>query len=179
MNTITDSIHQACNAQTTLDTPLGALLIVRTAKGLAGAWFEGQKHHPEAFDVPVRADDELLERAAEQLRAYFAGERCTFALPLDLHGTAFQLAVWAALIDIRRGSTASYSAIAKVVGNAPAVRAVGAAIGRNPVSLIVPCHRVVGSDGSMTGYAGGVERKRALLAIERASESRSVPTLST
>jgi methylated-DNA-[protein]-cysteine S-methyltransferase len=168
MNTTTDSIRRACTAQTTLATPLGPLLIARTAEGLAGAWFEGQKHHPGPLDSPKRANDELLMRAAEQLRAYFAGKRISFALPLDLHGTAFQRAVWAALIAIRSGSTASYGAIAKAVGSASAVRAVGGAVGRNPLSVIVPCHRVVGSDGSMTGYAGGVERKRALLAIEHA-----------
>ncbi len=168
MNTTTDSIRQACTAQTTLVTPLGPLLVARTAKGLAGAWFEGQKHHPGPFDSPERADDALLKRAADQLRAYFAGERCSFTLPLDLHGTAFQRAVWAALIAIRSGSTSSYGAIAKAVGSAAAVRAVGGAVGRNPISVIVPCHRVVGSDGSMTGYAGGIERKRALLALELA-----------
>lgn len=168
MNTTTDSIRRACTAQTTLTTPLGPLLIARTVNGLAGAWFEGQKHHPGVFDAPERADDELLRRAADQLRGYFAGERSRFALPLDLHGTAFQRAVWAALLAIPGGSTASYGAIARAVGSASAVRAVGGAVGRNPVSVIVPCHRVVGTDGTLTGYAGGVDRKRALLALEHA-----------
>ena len=163
------TITLACTAQTTIATPLGKLLLVRTARGLAGAWFEGQKHHPEAFTALRRPDDELLRRTAEQLHAYFAGERAAFDLPLDLLGTPFQRAVWQQLIAIPAAGTASYGAIAKALGQPAAVRAVGGAVGRNPVSVIVPCHRVVGSDGSMTGYAGGVDRKRALLALESAA----------
>ncbi len=169
MNTTTDSIAQACTAQTTIATPLGALLLVRTAKGLAGAWFEGQKHHPEPLSAARRPDDELLRRAANQLHDYFAGERDSFDLPLDLHGTAFQRNVWQHLLAIPPAGTTSYGAIAKALGSASAVRAVGGAVGRNPLSVIVPCHRVVGSDGSLTGYAGGVERKRALLKLEHTS----------
>ena len=168
MNTTTDSISLACTAQATIATPLGGLLLARTAHGLAGAWFEGQKHHPEPLAAALRPDDELLRRAADQLREYFAGEREGFELPLDLHGTAFQRAVWQQLLAIPSAGTTSYAAIAKALGNASAVRAVGGAVGRNPVSVIVPCHRVVGVDGSMTGYAGGVDRKRALLDLERA-----------
>lgn len=168
MNTTTDSIHRACTAQTTVPTPLGELLLARTALGLAGAWFEGQKHHPEPLAAPRRPDDELLRCAAEQLQAYFAGERHAFDVPLDLHGTPFQRAVWQALLAIPAGSTCSYGAIARSLQAATAVRAVGGAVGRNPVSVIVPCHRVVGGDGSLTGYAGGVDRKRALLELERA-----------
>ena len=115
-----------------------------------------------------RPDDALLREAADQLHAYFAGERDAFELPLDLHGTGFQRAVWRALLKIPGGRTRSYGEIARALGSAAAVRAVGGAVGRNPLSVIVPCHRVVGSDGSMTGYAGGVERKRALLELERA-----------
>jgi len=169
MNTTTDSIAQASTAQTSIATPLGKLLLVRTAKGLAGAWFEGQKHHPEPLGVVHRPDDELLRRASDQLHEYFAGERDGFDLPLDLHGTAFQRSVWQQLLAIPPSGTTSYGAIATAIGNASAVRAVGGAVGRNPVSVIVPCHRVVGTDGSMTGYAGGVDRKRALLALERAT----------
>ncbi len=169
MNTTTDSIARACTAQTTLATPLGELLLVRTHKGLAGAWFEGQKHHPEPLAAVHRPDDELLRRAADQLREYFSGERDHFELPLDLHGTAFQRAVWAQLLAIPAAGTTSYGAIATALANASAVRAVGGAVGRNPLSVIVPCHRVVGTDGSMTGYAGGLDRKRALLELECAS----------
>jgi methylated-DNA-[protein]-cysteine S-methyltransferase len=168
MNTTTDSIAQACSAQTTITTPLGQLLLARTAKGLAGAWFEGQKHHPETLTAVRRADDELLRHAADQIHEYFAGERDSFDLPLDLHGTAFQRSVWQRLLAIRTGGTTSYGAIAKALGSASAVRAVGGAVGRNPLSVIVPCHRVVGTDGSLTGYAGGVDRKRALLLLEGA-----------
>ncbi len=160
----------ACTAQTTIDTPLGKLLLARTAKGLAGVWFEGQKHHPAPLAVARRPDDTLLRRAADQLHAYFCGEALVFDVPLDLQGTPFQRSVWQALLAIPGGETRSYGEIAKVLGTASAVRAVGGAIGRNPVSVIVPCHRVVGSDGSLTGYAGGVDRKRALLALEHATE---------
>ena len=171
MTTLTmDSIHTNCIAQTTITTPLGRILLARTAKGLAGAWFEGQKHHPGPLIAVRRPDDALLREAADQLHAYFAGERDAFDLPLDLHGTGFQRAVWRALLTIPGGRTRSYGEIAKELGTAKAVRAVGSAVGRNPVSVIVPCHRVVGSDGSLTGYAGGVDRKRALLALERATE---------
>jgi methylated-DNA-[protein]-cysteine S-methyltransferase len=166
MNTTTDSIRAACTAQTTIATPLGKLLLARTERGLAGAWFEGQKHHPGPLDAVRRPDDALLREAADQLHAYFAGERDAFDLPLDLHGTGFQRAVWRALLTIPGGRTRSYGEIARALGAPAAVRAVGGAIGRNPLSVVVPCHRVVGSDGSMTGYAGGVERKRALLALE-------------
>ena len=169
MNTTTDSIAQTCTAQTTIATPLGKFLLVRTAKGLAGAWFEGQKHHPEPLTAARRADDELLRRAADQLHEYFAGERDRFDLPLDLHGTAFQRSVWQQLLAIPASGTTSYGAIAKALGSASAVRAVGSAVGRNPLSVIVPCHRVVGTDGSLTGYAGGVDRKLALLDLERAA----------
>ena len=168
MNTTTDSIHAACTAQTTIATPLGPVLLARTTLGLAGAWFEGQKHHPGSLPAPQQPDDALLRRTADQLHAYFAGDGAHFDLPLDLHGTPFQRAVWQALLGIPAGSTRSYGEIAKATGTASAVRAVGGAVGRNPVSVIVPCHRVIGGDGSLTGYAGGVERKRALLRLERA-----------
>ena len=171
MNTTTDSIHSACTAQTTITTPLGKLLLARTARGLAGVWFEGQKHHPEPLAALRRPDDELLRRAAGQLHAYFAGARGGFDVPLDLHGTPFQRAVWQALLAIPPGSTRSYAEIAKALDAAKAVRAVGGAVGRNPLSVIVPCHRVVGSNGALTGYAGGVDRKRALLELERTLEA--------
>ena len=171
MNTTTDSIHRACTAQTTIASPLGPLLLARTARGLAGVWFEGQQHHPGPLAAPQRPDDELLCRAADQLHAYFAGERTPFDMPfdvpLDLHGTPFQRAVWQALLAIPHGATRSYGEIAKALDAPSAVRAVGSAVGRNPVSVIVPCHRVVGSGGALTGYAGGVDRKRALLELER------------
>jgi len=169
MSTVIDSIHNACTAQCTVDSPLGPVLLARTAKGLAGAWFEGQKHHPGALAAPDQPEDPLLKAAAAQLQRYFAGEAVAFDLPLDLLGTAFQKSVWQALLAIPLGSTSSYGDIARGVAAASAVRAVGGAVGRNPVSVIVPCHRVVGRDGSLTGYAGGTDRKVALLSLEGAA----------
>jgi methylated-DNA-[protein]-cysteine S-methyltransferase len=170
MSLTLETIQRQCTAQAIVDTPLGPLRLVRTASGLAGAWFEGQKHHPGELAATERPNDPLLQRAATQLRRYFAGAAATtFELPLDLLGTDFQRAVWAALLRIPAGATCSYGDIARAIGTPQAVRAVGAAVGRNPVSLIVPCHRVVGSDGALTGYAGGIERKQALLALERAA----------
>ena len=173
MSHVTDSIRTACTAQCTVSSPLGPVLLARTAKGLAGAWFEGQKHHPGVLAAPERPDDPLLKKAAAQLQRYFAGKATAFELPLDLLGTAFQQAVWRALLAIPAGSTSSYGDIARNVAAASAVRAVGGAVGRNPVSVIVPCHRVLGSDGSLTGYAGGIDRKLALLELEGAALRRS------
>jgi len=142
------------------------MLLARTRNGLAGVWFEGQKDHPGPLAAPQAPNDPLLRAAAAQLAAYFAGRSTRFDLPLDLHGTPFQRSVWQALLGIPSGRTCSYGDIARQLGSSQAVRAVGAAVGKNPVSVIVPCHRVVGSDGSLTGYAGGLERKRALLRLE-------------
>jgi methylated-DNA-[protein]-cysteine S-methyltransferase len=153
-------------AQARVATPLGPLLLARSARGLAGAWFDGQKHHPGELDAPECPDDPLLLQAAAQLLTYFAGERTSFDVPLDPHGTDFQRSVWEALQRIGSGHTRTYADIARELGNPSALRAVGAAVGRNPVSVIVPCHRVLGSDGSLTGYAGGLHRKEALLALE-------------
>jgi len=161
-----DKLHKLCTAHATVITPLGAVLIARTASGLAGLWFEGQKYHPGPFAAPECPDDPLLHEAALQLQRYFAGAAAAFTLPLDLHGTPFQRTVWQALLQIPAGRTLSYGELARTLGAPRAVRAVGAAVGRNPVSVVVPCHRVIGQDGSLTGYAGGVPRKRALLALE-------------
>ena len=166
MNKLAETLNACCTAQRVIDTPLGPVRIARTARGLAGLWFEGQKHHPGELQVPHRDDDPLLREAARQIAQYFAGERSDFELPLDLPGTPFQLSVWQALLRIPAGNTRSYGTVAMDVGAPAAVRAVGAAVGRNPASLVVPCHRVLGRDGSLTGYAGGVERKQALLALE-------------
>ncbi|MEO7056808.1 MAG: methylated-DNA--[protein]-cysteine S-methyltransferase [Caldimonas sp.] len=159
-------------AQHRFASPLGPLLLARTEAGLAGAWFENQKHHPVAIDAPERADDPMLADAAAQLVAYFSGTRPAFDLRLDLYGTDFQRAVWAELLRIDSGSTCSYGSIARRLGAPAASRAVGAAVGRNPVSVIVPCHRVVGASGALTGYAGGIERKTALLRLEAEGAAR-------
>jgi methylated-DNA-[protein]-cysteine S-methyltransferase len=168
MTYATDSIRTTCTAQTVYRSPLGPLLLARTPVGLAGAWFEGQRHHPPRLDAPEVANDPLFERVADQLEHYFAGSLQAFDIPFDLQGTPFQRVVWQALLAIGAGTTRSYGDIARAIGRPVAVRAVGAAVGRNPISILVPCHRVIGSDGSLTGYAGGVERKVALLRLESA-----------
>lgn len=153
-----------------IDSPLGPVLLARTPQGLCGAWFEGQRHMPDpshfAPDL-ARPGDPLLQAAARQLQAYFLGQRQHFDLPLDLSaGTPFQQSVWRALLQLAHGQLGSYGALAQGLGKPTATRAVGAAVGRNPVSVIVPCHRVLGSTGQLTGYAGGLWRKQALLQLE-------------
>lgn len=148
---------------------LGAMLLARTEHGLCGAWFVGQKHFPTGLAGQEAPHDALLQSAATQIDAYFARRRKTFDLPLDLsRGTPFQQSVWQALLDIPCGQTLSYSALAQRLCQVRAVRAVAGAVGRNPLSLVVPCHRVLGANGSLTGYAGGLERKSALLRLEGA-----------
>jgi methylated-DNA-[protein]-cysteine S-methyltransferase len=171
MNATTDSIRRTATAQYTMTTPLGQLLLVRTARGLAGAWFEAQKHHVGELPAPHLPNDDVLSTAVRQLSEYFDGQRHMFDLPLDLHGTSFQQKVWQQLLAIPSHGTCTYGDIAKALASPSAVRAVGGAVGRNPVSVIVPCHRVVGTDGSMTGYAGGVHRKVALLKLERVART--------
>ena len=152
-----------------IDSPLGPLTLAATDAGLAGAWFEGQRHWPDTRGWHEDDAHPVLQEAATQFADYFAGRRTRFDLPLDLsHGTAFQQAVWQALLTIPPGRTVSYGSLSADIGKAAAVRAVGAAVGRNPISVIVPCHRVLGADGSLTGYAGGIERKSALLQLEGA-----------
>lgn len=155
-------------AQTRVDTPLGPMTIAATEHGVAGLWFDGQAHHPGPLEVPALASQRFLVQAGEALAAYWRGDggAAFGTLPLDLLGTPFQRAVWQALRGIAAGRTATYAEVALRAGAPAAVRAAGAAIGRNPVSVIVPCHRVIGTDGRLTGYAGGLERKRALLALE-------------
>ena len=159
--------------QTRWTSPLGPMVLAATPRGLAGAWFEGQRHEHDHSAWPAAPDHPTLRAAAAQLAEYFAGQRQHFDLPLDMSGgTAFQQAVWRALTQIAPGSTTRYGALAAQLGQPTAVRAVGAAVGRNPVSVIVPCHRVLGADGSLTGYAGGLPRKQALLALEGAVSAR-------
>ena len=170
-------LHQNATAQLSIDSPLGPLLLVRTAQGLAGVWFDGQAHHPGELAAPTLPADPLLRRAAQHLRRHFGGAVGTpFDAPLDLQGTPFQRRVWQALLQIDSGMTRSYGEIAAQVGTPNAARAVGAAVGRNPISVIVPCHRVLGAGGALTGYAGGLARKVALLEIERRSTRRASST---
>lgn len=160
----------ASTVQTHDDSPLGLVIVAATDRGLAGLWFEGQRHLPDTSGWPHAPEHPVLVQAVAQLRDYFAGRRTQFELPLDLQGgTAFQRSVWQALLAIPRGATTSYGALSESVGRPSAVRAVGAAVGRNPISIVVPCHRVLGRHGALTGYAGGLERKSALLGLERAT----------
>lgn len=156
--------------QSRYESPLGPVTLAASDAGLAGLWFEGQKHFPApAQSWPQQPAHAVLQEAAKQLTAYFAGQRSHFDLPLDLRtGTAFQQAVWQALVQIPCGTTCNYAALSQAIGRPSAVRAVGAAIGRNPLSVVVPCHRVMGSGGALTGYAGGLDRKSALLRLEGA-----------
>ena len=154
-------------AQAELDTPIGAMTALASERGLVGLWFHGQAHHPGAFDAPTRPDAPAIVAARRWLDAYWSGRAIdTAEVPLDLQGTPFQRAVWQALRAIAAGRTRSYGELAAAAGSPAAVRATGAAIGRNPVGVIVPCHRVIGSNGSLTGYAGGLPRKQALLQHE-------------
>ena len=162
----------------TLDSPIGPLFIGGTAEGLARVDFIADasplaaclaRFEAERGESAVRggrAGEEVCAEALRQLRAYFADERLAFDLPLAPHGTAWQRRVWDALREIPAGETVTYGAIAARLGRPTASRAVGAATGRNPIAIVVPCHRVIGSDRALTGYAGGLHRKRWLLAHE-------------
>ena len=160
-------------SQLTLATPLGEMLLAASPRGLAGAWFAGQRWHPGPLAVPARADDLLLREAGRELAAYFAGDLKVFELPLDLdfHGTPFQREVWHALRRLPAGATCTYAALAKSMGRATAARAVGSAVGRNPLLVFVPCHRVIGARGDLAGYSGGLPRKQVLLELEQRHHS--------
>lgn len=153
-------------------SPLGTMVLAATPVGLAGAWFADQANLPAWAATPTAPSPEnpvpALAAAREQLDAYFQGRRRDFELPLDTRwsGTAFQRSVWDELQTIPHGQTTSYGQIAQRIGRPQAVRAVGGAVGRNPWAIVVPCHRVVGAQGQLTGYAGGLHRKVALLALE-------------
>lgn len=150
-------------------TALGPVLLATTPRGLAGVWFDGQRHHPDTTGWRFDAAHPVLVAAMAQLDDYFAGRRTSFDLPLDLqHGTAFQQSVWKALLAIPRGASTSYGELGQRIGAPAAARAIGAAVGRNPLSVVVPCHRVLGAGGALTGYAGGLDRKTALLQLEGA-----------
>ena len=154
-----------------MDSPLGQIQLACTDHGLCGVWFVTEQKHAPATErfAPEqhRPDDPLLRLSTEQLQAYFTGRLQAFDLQLDLSaGTVFQQSVWQALLRMPHGTTGSYLALATALGKPSATRAVGAAVGRNPVSIIVPCHRVLGHTGQLTGYAGGLWRKQALLELE-------------
>lgn len=156
-------------AQTRIATPLGSLTVARSARGLSGLWFDGQRHHPGPLVAPSRDADPLFACAAAALAAYFRGQGLPQDLPLDPAGTDFQRAVWQALRAIPDGTSRSYGELAQQLGRPAAARAVGAAVGRNPLSILIPCHRALGAQGQLTGYAGGLDRKIALLRLEGAA----------
>jgi methylated-DNA-[protein]-cysteine S-methyltransferase len=147
------------------------MLLAASPQGLRGAWFtQGQRDTPAPTTLAhwtLQAEHPVLQQACTQLADYFAARRTVFELPLDLSGgTAFQQVVWQALRGIAHGQTSHYGDMAHHIGRPSAVRALGGAVGRNPISIIVPCHRVLGADGKLTGYSGGLERKTALLQLE-------------
>lgn len=163
-----DTIH----ISKTMASPVGELKLVATAKGLAAILWENDDPNRVRLGPATRDDHHpLLLEAERQLNAYFSGELRIFSLPLDFSGTDFQKAVWNALLTIPYGETRSYGEIAMQLGNPKAVRAVGATNGKNPISIIAPCHRVIGSNGKLTGFAGGLEAKSFLLRLEGAGRS--------
>jgi O-6-methylguanine DNA methyltransferase len=159
------------------ESPIGTLIIVEDGGAICGIRFRGANRAclsvdapptPNRSDAPIAPPTPLLKRAAAQLGEYFNGARKAFDLPIALSGAPFSLKVWSALQEIPYGETRSYGEVAAMVGNPKAPRAVGMANNRNPLPIIVPCHRVIGADGSLTGYAGGLEAKRFLLELEGA-----------
>lgn len=163
-------------AYLSVDTPLGVFLVAERDGALKGGWFEGQKYFPAISPEAGwrKAATPLLHEAGRQLDAYFAGELTHLEMPLAPEGTAFQQQVWRALCAVPHGETTTYAALARAIGRPEAFHPVGAAVGRNPISLFVPCHRALGSNGSLTGYAGGLARKRWLLITKDASAACSI-----
>ena len=147
------------------ESPIGPLLLYGTQEVLQGLFFSTGKKAKGA-DPHWRRSDEAFKQVAQQLGEYFAGQRRVFDLPIEPQGTRFQRDVWQALREIPYGQTRSYADIARQIGNPKAVRAVGSANGNNPIAIVVPCHRVIGSNGSLTGFGGGLDSKRFLLALE-------------
>ncbi|KYN81124.1 cysteine methyltransferase [Vibrio cidicii] len=153
------------NYYTIAPSPLGEMTLQANDEGILGIWFTTQTTLPDDLGQE-NANHSVLSLALTQLDEYFSGKRTQFDLPIAAKGTAFQMQVWQALTTIPYGETWSYQELANAIGNPKAVRAVGLANGKNPVSIVVPCHRVIGKNGKLTGYAGGIERKRWLLEKE-------------
>jgi methylated-DNA-[protein]-cysteine S-methyltransferase len=167
-------METAMRKHVTLPSPIGPLTLVAASGKLIGLYMDTQAHRPDP-DVLGEAGDPRAQpfaAAAEQLTEYFAGRRTEFDLPLAPAGTQFQRRVWAGLQAIPYGQTWSYGQLATKIGQPTAVRAVGLANGRNPIALVIPCHRVIGADGSLTGYGGGLDRKRFLLNLEEQAAAR-------
>lgn len=163
---MTQSFSDTSSAHSIVDSPLGALTLVARDGALTGVYFTEHVRRPDPATFGRRADAGF-EGVIEQLDEYFAGKRTYFDAPLGARGNAFQQKVWALLRQIPYGQTRSYLQLAKELGDPGLARSVGAANGRNPLSVIVPCHRVLGADGGLVGYAGGLERKRFLLDLEK------------
>jgi methylated-DNA-[protein]-cysteine S-methyltransferase len=154
--------------RTTLDSPVGQLRLIATETALlAVLWPEEREGRVKFTTEPVDGDNKVLRQTAKQLGEYFAGKRRSFDLPLELRGTEFQQQVWQALAEIPFAETSTYGKQAAAIGRPRAIRAVGSANGRNPLSIVLPCHRIVGADGKLTGFAGGLDTKRWLLDHER------------
>jgi methylated-DNA-[protein]-cysteine S-methyltransferase len=153
----------------TMPSPVGELLLTASDAGLTGIYLPGEGLEPE---LDWERDPQRFEDCRRQLEEYFAGERVAFSLPLAAPGTPFQHEVWKELLRIEFGTTISYTELARRVGRPNSHRAVGGANGRNPICIVVPCHRVVGSDGSLTGYSAGIDSKRWLLDFERERADR-------
>ncbi|WP_018157147.1 methylated-DNA--[protein]-cysteine S-methyltransferase [Demetria terragena] len=150
------------------DTPVGQVLVVANGNAVSGVYLRAGKHYPDMSEVGPNAPfDDLLVAAGRELAEYFVGERSEFGVPTKAQGTEFQQIVWNALRDIPYGDTWSYGDLAAAIGRPSASRAVGLANGKNPISIIVPCHRVIGASGNLTGYGGGIENKKVLLELER------------
>lgn len=152
--------------ETTMDSPLGPLRLLANDEGLCGIYYQEHKNAPE-LDCRANSEHSILKEAQQQLSEYFSGRRQEFSLPLALEGTPFMLSVWNALAGIPYGTTLTYGQLAQNIGSPKAFRAVGRTNGLNPVSIVLPCHRVVGSNGKLTGYAGGLANKEWLLDHER------------
>ena len=151
----------------TFQSPCGGMLLAASEKGLSGVYFNRQKHHPKrGSDWRHAPDNAHLKKAKKQLAEYFSGKRQEFDLELDPAGSPFQKRVWKAISGVPYGETISYGELARRCGFPEGARAAGHATGRNPIGIIVPCHRIVGAGGKLTGYAGGLDKKRALLALE-------------
>ena len=151
-----------------IDSPVGALKLVAHDSALVAVMWDNEDHKRVRLAQLVESPQPpILLKVKQQLAEYFAGQRQQFDLPLDFQGTIFQQRVWQALLSIPYGETCSYKDIARQLGNEKAVRAVGAANGRNPISIIAPCHRVIGSGGALVGFAGGLDKKQILLSLEK------------
>lgn len=160
-----------------VSTSLGELLMVSNGEALTGVYFEDTSTHAAADRIGGRVgerEDAVLARAADEMREYLAGERRDFEIPVHLRGDDFSQQVWRLLAQIPYGATTTYGAIAQQLGNRRMAQRVGQAVGHNPVSIIIPCHRVVGADGSLTGFAGGIDRKRTLLDLEEPAETAAM-----